>query len=431
MSKRVLMIAYHYPPSRGSSGSQRTLNFTRHLPEHGWEPLLLTVNQRAYPECIADQLGDIPSGMPMERAFALDSARDLSLKGRYVSWTALPDRWISWFWWGVPAGLRMIRKYKPDAIWSTYPIATALWIGYALHRLTGIPWVTDIRDPLTEDDPRTGKPHPTDPKLWRARRTIEERAMTRSTRSVLVSLGARTIYTTRYPKMPANHWAVIPNGYAEESFAEVERTLTRPASNGRPIHLLHSGVLYPTPDRDPSAFFAALAQLRANGRIAPGQLQITLRASGHDDHYRAQIHQQGLDDLVRLAPPIPYRDALAEMLTADGLLVFQGYTSNPAVPAKLYEYLRAKRPIFALADSEGDTAATLRSVGAGTIVPLDSSREIADGLTQFLDSIHKGTALVADDHIVHTFARESRAKDLAALLDDVVREESLETGGNL
>jgi glycosyltransferase involved in cell wall biosynthesis len=428
VNKRVLMIAYHYPPCRGSSGLQRSLNFTRQLPTHGWDPILLTVNPRAYPECSADQLADIPSGMTLERIFALDSAKDLSIKGRYVSWTALPDRWISWMVWAVPAGLRMIRKHRPQVLWSTYPIATALWIGYALHRSSGIPWVVDVRDPLTEEDPRTGKRHPPDPKLWRARRLIEERAMLQSARAVLVTPGARKIYADRYAAMPSNHWAVIPNGYAEESFAAVERNITRPVPNGRPLHLLHSGILYPTPDRDPRAFFAALGRLRASGRIGPGQVRVTLRASGYDHRYREQIHEHGLDELVQLAPPIPYRDALAEMLTADGLLVFQGYTSNPAVPAKLYEYLRAKRPIFALVDAEGDTAATLRAARTGTLVPLESSDQIEEALTKFIDSVRAGTAPVADETVVMDFARELRTRDLGALLDEVVQEQESKGG---
>jgi glycosyltransferase involved in cell wall biosynthesis len=364
--------------------------------------------------------------MPIKRAFALDSARDLSLKGRYVSWTALPDRWISWFWWGVAAGLRLIREYKPQVIWSTYPIATALWIGFALHRLTGIPWVADVRDPLTEDDPRTGQRHPPDPKLWRARRMIEQAAMQKSSRVVLVTEGARRIYAKRYAAMPEKHWALIPNGYAEETFAAVERDLVRAAQNGRPLHLLHSGVLYPTPDRDPGAFFEALARLQSSGQISSSQVQVTLRASGFDDRYRALIHDRGLDDIVKLAPPIPYRDALAEMLTADGLLVFQGYTSNPAVPAKLYEYLRARRPIFALVDGEGDTAATLRSAGTGTLVSMESSEQIADGFTQFLSAVRQGVAPIAGDEIVRGYARESRAKDLASLLDEVALENEIE-----
>jgi len=32
--KRILMIAFHYPPLRGSSGIQRTLKFSRYLPEY-------------------------------------------------------------------------------------------------------------------------------------------------------------------------------------------------------------------------------------------------------------------------------------------------------------------------------------------------------------------------------------------------------------
>ena len=46
--KRVLMIAFHFPPLAGSSGIQRTLRFARHLPQFGWEPLVLTAHPRAY-----------------------------------------------------------------------------------------------------------------------------------------------------------------------------------------------------------------------------------------------------------------------------------------------------------------------------------------------------------------------------------------------
>jgi len=422
MTKRVLMIAYHYPPARGSSGSLRTLNFSRHLPKHNWNPIVLTVHPRAYPEVGEDLLKDIPAGIRVHRAFCLDANRHLSIKGRYLQWTALPDRWVSWILGGVPAGLRLIRKYKPQVIWSTYPIASALWIGYYLHRITRLPWVVDLRDPLTEVDPRTGEQHPPDKKLWWARRAIESRAALHSARTVLVTPGAKRIYAERYAEMPERHWAVIPNGYEEETFATVEKLVQPPQLNGRPIHLLHSGLLYPTPDRDPAAFLRALAQLRDAGRVSAQRLRVTLRATGFDDRYRGVIAQHKLEDMVQLAPAIPYREALKEMLCADGLLVFQGYTSNPAVPAKLYEYLRARRPILAMVDSEGDTAETLRSAGTGTLVPLDSSEQIAVGLTNFLEHVQRGTAKAGDEAVVRGFAREARAAELATLLDEVVAE---------
>ena len=64
---RVLMVAYHYPPFGGSSGAQRTLSFSRHLGEYGWQPMVLTVNPAAYPKWARDQLMEIPnSDMPQD-----------------------------------------------------------------------------------------------------------------------------------------------------------------------------------------------------------------------------------------------------------------------------------------------------------------------------------------------------------------------------
>jgi hypothetical protein len=418
-SKRVLMIAFHFPPCKGSSGSLRTLNFARHLPKHGWSPIILSANARAYQETGLDQLKDIPPEVPVHRALALDAARHLAIKGRYPSWAALPDRWVSWIPFGVSAGLRLIRKYRPDVLWATYPTASALWIGYLLHRLTGIPLVTDLRDPLTEEDPRTGELYPTNKKLWSARRTIESRSTLASARTVLVTNGSKKLHADRYSQLPNDHWALISNGYDEASFARAEADLGETKRPGGPLRLLHSGTLYPTPDRDPSAFFTALAELKSSGILNQSPIVVTLRASGSVDRYRALIQAQCLEEIVKLEPAIPYHDALKEMLLADGLLVFQGYTSNPAIPAKLYEYLRARRPIFAMADAGGDTAATLRAVGTGIISGMESPKEICQGLTEFLGQLRSGTAPLGDPSAVRHFSRESHAASLAALLDEV------------
>lgn len=383
---------------------------------------MLTVNPRAYPSVATDMLGDIPKGINVYPAFCLDAARHMSIAGRYLDWTALPDRWVSWICGGVATGMRAIRKEKPQLIWSTYPIATGLWVGYLLHRITALPWIVDLRDPLTEVDQRTGNWHPADKRLLSARRAIERRAVEHSSRTVLVTPGSKQIHVERYPHLPDKHWAVIPNGYEEEVFAAVEKQQHSMPRQGGPVRLLHSGVLYPTPDRNPIDFFKALAFMKEAGEICENSLTVTLRASGSTEHYGRLIREYGLEGMVHLEPAIPYRDALWEMLCADGLLVFQGYTSNPAVPAKLYEYLRARRPIFAMVDSQGDTAATLRAARAGEIVPLESSSEIAEGLRRFLRQIQEGTAPSAEMSIVRTFAREARAAELATLFDQVVSE---------
>ncbi len=43
------------------------------------------------------------------------------------------------------------------------------------------------------------------------------------------------------------------------------------------------------PDRDPTAFFEAIAQMRQQGDIDNDVLHVTLRATGRDDDYRRQI----------------------------------------------------------------------------------------------------------------------------------------------
>src|SRR5260221_627340 len=118
------MTAFHFRPLAGSSGIQRTLSFARHLPRFDWQPLILTAHSRAFANVSDDQLGDVPSGVIVERAFALDSSRHLALFGRYPAFAARPDRWITWWFGAVLRGLAMIRRHRPVAIWSTYPIAT-------------------------------------------------------------------------------------------------------------------------------------------------------------------------------------------------------------------------------------------------------------------------------------------------------------------
>ncbi len=125
VNRRLLMVAYHFPPVKVSSGIQRTLKFCTYLRDHGWDPLVLTVSPGAYEVTSPDQLKEIPDDVIVERAFGLDTSRHLSFRGRYLNYLAQPDRWISWWPAAVLAGMRMIKKYQPDAVVSTVPRATA------------------------------------------------------------------------------------------------------------------------------------------------------------------------------------------------------------------------------------------------------------------------------------------------------------------
>ena len=412
--RKVLMVAYHYPPWSGGSGIHRTLKFTKYLPDHGWQPIVLTAARRAYPENGA-VASAIPEGIEVTRAFALDTSRHLSVNGFYLRWTAVPDRWISWWPGAVLAGLRLIRRHRPDLIWSTFPIATAQLIGLTLHRMSGIPWVADFRDPMTEVDPRTGQEYPEDPAIRRVNGLIERPAIRSCSRAVFTTPGTLAMYAQRFPEVPESRWRVIENGYDEEDFVAAEREVRPRSSGDGPAVLVHSGVLYPVA-RDPTCFFAAVSDLRRSGQVSPATLKIVLRACGSEALYGPQLRSMGISDVVHLEPAISHKESLVEMLGADGLLIFQAANCNWQIPAKAYECLRARRPIFAMTDRAGDTAALLRSAGVRSIAGLDSKEEIATGLMRFLDSLRNG---VDRARFPEQYSREARTRELAALLDSV------------
>jgi glycosyltransferase involved in cell wall biosynthesis len=420
MKKSVLLIAFHFPPFRGNSGLLRTLNFSRYLPQFGWEPIVLTAHPRAYTSDVDPRsMSLIPPHVSVTRAFALDAARHFSWRGKHFGCTAIPDRWGSWMVGAIPAALRLVRQWKPCAIWSTYPIVTAHVIGAIVQRLTGLPWIADFRDPMVEYDPVTNEYWPQEPMARTIRMHVERLVVKYSTRIVFVTPGALDAYAQRFPTMPKDRLTVIPNGYDEENFAVAERIPFVQRKPSAPLTLLHSGGLYPESGRDTTSLFAAVVDLRQHGGVTAEDLRIVLRASFDEINQQRLIKQYGLEDLVFLAPPIPYVDALAEMLQADGLLLFQGPLTNTQIPAKLYEYLRARRPIFAVVDPIGDTGALLRSVGVGTICPVHDKDSIAKRLSEFLTQIRLHAAPVADPVQIARFSRQASTGDFARLLDEV------------
>ncbi len=407
--KHVLMVAYHFPPLVGSSGIQRTLRFVQQLPGFGWQPLVLTADPRAYERTSDDLLDDIPAGTVVERAFALDTARHLALGQRYIAAMARPDRWMSWKFDAVRRGMRMIRRYKPAAIWSTYPIATAHLIGAELQRRSGLPWLADFRDPMAQNG------YPADPLVWRSFKAIEQRAAERSACMLFTTPSAARSYRERYPAAAARI-VQLENGFDEDSFAGVEAAGIDPAPlNPGVLTLLHSGIVYPS-ERDPAPFMAALGRLHRERGLPPQGVRFRFRAPVHDDLLQRLAAQHGVQHLVETLPPLPYRQALAEMLRADALLVMQADNCNEQVPAKVYEYLRAKRPILCLADPQGDTAAVMREAGVQAIAKLESAEAIVALLPGFLREVGCGSAGMPPAAAVQGASRLRRSAILAELL---------------
>jgi hypothetical protein len=97
----------------------------------------------------------------------------------------------------------------------------------------------------------------------------------------------------------------------------------------------------------------------------------------------------------------------------------QATNCNAQVPAKIYEYLRADRPILALTDPAGNTAQTLRAAGVGLIAHLDCAHEIERALLELIDQISANTWTHASPETVAAYSRSRQAGRLAQLMQDV------------
>jgi hypothetical protein len=408
MNKRVIMTGFHFPPSAISSGHLRLLAFAKYLPDFGWDPVVLSATQGAYEHVDPDSVQSIPQECSVHRAFALDARRHFGLFGRYPSLLARPDRWSNWWPGAVLLGLWLIRRYRAEAIWSTFPIMTSHCIAYTLSRFTGIPWVADFRDPVATAVAQK------DPMTIATQMRWERRVVSRASRSVFTTSGAMQWCAERYPAFQ-HRLAVIENGYDEAKFTNLPQP---PPVTGRPMVLLHSGLLYPE-GRNPVPLFTAIASLKTSGRMSADDLQVVLRASGSEASYARELQRLGIDDIVTLAPPAPNAVALEEQAKADALLLLQGSEFNRQIPAKMYEYLRIGHPIFALVDSHGDTAEVLRQTGGAEFAPLDDVGSISTRLVEFIASVRAGRASKARSALVARYSRKEGARSLARLLQDV------------
>jgi glycosyltransferase involved in cell wall biosynthesis len=291
---------------------------------------------------------------------------------------------------------------------------TAALIGLSLCRITGLPWVLDLRDPMSQDN------YPHDPIVRRVWTIIERACMRRVSRVIFTAESTRQLYLNRYPQyLTPEQCILIPNGFDEDDFTHLSIAQPAPIPESRPVRLVHSGLIYPV-ERDPRPMFSAVSRLKKMGRINADKVQIIFRASGSEGFYRKLLAERNIADIIRLEPHMTYRLALQECAEADGLLLFQAADCDMQIPAKAYEYLRIGKPILALTTHTGDTAALLKEVGGGTIVNIASEDEIYEGLSAFAESLRKATQTLPDKARIARYTRQAQASQLAKVLNGVI-----------
>jgi glycosyltransferase involved in cell wall biosynthesis len=403
---RALIVTSNFPPD-ASVGTMRSLRLVRHLSDAGWHVDVLTAAPEGFRRgTVVDAalLERVPSTVrvlraramrPLERLGALvrfrrkpslpvltgtsgaaagaSPGRLSRLKRAASSCLALPDREISWMLPAIAQGWRAARESSPDVIYSSGPPFTAHLVGAALARVTGRPWAADFRDPWARA-PWREYAIAAERLAWRA---CERLVVRRADALVFVTDTNRREFAGHYGPDVESRSHLVPNGCDPAEFgADV------PPPSGdrrRPFVLLHAGSLYGA--RNPVALLEAVAAMIRDGSLDRNQFRLRfvgrIGVPGMD--LPALAGKLDIEDVVEFVPHMPRRDVLREMQAASALLIVQPITTV-SIPAKLYEYMAAGRPVLALAEPGGETAELVARSGAGRAVPAGEVTAIRQAL---------------------------------------------------
>jgi glycosyltransferase involved in cell wall biosynthesis len=406
-ARKVLVLAYFFPPI-GGAGVQRVLKFVKYLPEHGYEPIVVTTRSRDYPAMDASLLAEVPAGTPVLSASDPRLLRFGALGLDYLGLTGLralaawPDEASAWIPAATICALRAIRRHRPSVIFSSAPPFSAHLAAWAAARATGLPWVADFRDEFSANphsETRTDL-------IQRISIPLERR---------LVSDAARVVTVAEYfaiegATAQSDRRITLVNGVDAADVPDVPR-------DGLPdkFRLSFVGTLYG--ERDLAPVVAALRALAARGTIDPSRCE--LRIVGN--MWLREDPDAGAVPVVSTGY-VAHRDAVSEMQEAT-VLVFYAPDSSPAPSGKIFEYLACERPILCVARHDNLARRLVDEWSAGRGAEPSDVEQIASAIAALYAQWETGDLSAPAGlraKVIGRYSRRRLTAELAAVLDDAV-----------
>jgi len=426
---KVLCIAYLFPP-RAGVGVQRITKFVRYLPEHGWQPIVLTPEKPAGSFPIDETyLNEIPDSVEIYKApsfepyhvyrvFGGSKRQDAAdfrgvieggsrlgtagqLYSAFQSAFLIPDPKIGWFLPAYRRGRDILSEHKIDLILSTSPEATDHVVARALARDTHLPWVMDFRDPWT-----TSLYAPKRPAWSREKENrLELNCLTESSAISVVQSRYRDEYLEKYPALTgkSDKFHILPNGFDPGDFENIQ-----PRKFDKWTVVYTGSIGYP---RDPEPFFKGW-------KIACEKSEEFKNGAGclfmgeFDSRFHELAPKYIMENLI--IEGFQNRDAVLSSQLGAGtlLLIAEGY-----ITGKAYEYLAASRPILSITDGVDLIELIKKSCAGECVGPSDHNR-IAEILLEMFSAREK--PFETDTEFLSYYDRREITARLAELFNDLI-----------
>jgi len=431
--KKVLIIAYYWPPS-GGSGVQRWLKFTKYLPEFGWKPIIYTPENPDFDIKDESLLKDIsPDTVVLKRKiwepyriyqFFAGKKKDKSNKKENkqkskksellykIAFTLrgnlfIPDPRCFWIKPSVKYLEKYLKENPVDVIVSTGPPHSMHEIALKLHRKTNIPWVADFRDPWAYIDFHK------DQNLTRLAEKIhhkkEQSIITEANCIVSVTPTWCAEFEAKHPQKVA----LVHNGYDEADVAKKEVTLDPDFS------LVHIGLI--NKSRNYKALWEALHLLLKENEAFRKALKIKLVGT-IDPVIFSEIERYELSPYIETIGYLPHKEVSEFQQKAQVLLLLVSNTPNAGgmLTGKLYEYMASQRPILAIAPTGSDLAHLLHETKAGSTIDFEDVEGMKIALLHLFEQYQSGT-LSSSATGYQQYSRRAQCGIMAGVLDDITK----------
>ena len=431
MSRRILVITYHFPPSTVAA-SFRPLRLAKYLPRLGHEVWVLAATTGSFPWGRVDHklCDEIPHSVHVTRvpnlnpllwyearcaaspartlsadasndgkAADADFAKRPSVKSLLAELAKFPDVDAPWAAASLVPALSLVLRNRIDAIYTSAPPFGAHLLGLALKRLTGKPWIAQYGNPWTANPSIS----------WRSRRLRDgcerlDRRIVHSADAILVLDEVLADCIHDLGRESGVH--VHPNGFDPEHFRQMDLPTGK-------FTITYAGSLYNM--HDPKVIYDALDLVGRTDPSARADMRIVFAGPPESDPLR-----KGAPDDVEFTGPLPH-SRLASALGGSHLLL-DFLTASPdkkfTVSCKLYEYMAARRPMLAVTP-EGPMADEVRRLGLGRVASCDDPAAVAHAILQFYTEYRAGRLPIPNTAQIEHYSAPNLVKEFADIVEDV------------